>query len=491
MPAMRSGRCGLGWILTLLLLWVGALSPAQAADAKKPELYRLRAGDQVGVAVTPQKAYDCTGVVLPDGMLYLKNVGALQAVGLTLPDLEEAVRKALTDKLVAPRISASLLQIAPAGASTLGTVTLTGAVARTGAVPLDEGLRLYKALELAGGSVKNADLTRISVRHRDLSRTTVDLSSSERISDPGNNLLLQDGDSIEVPSLPVRSISIRGAVTRPGSAELQGEYRLWKALDQVGGPTREADLSAITILHADLTRTRVDLSTPEKVSDPKQNMVLREGDSVEIPLLSVLPAPTVQEEQVRIRGNVLNPGRYPFRTGMELIDLIEAAGKLQPAADLTRIQLQRGSAIRTVNLQEQEKLGFDGKLVLQPNDEVFIPEQENRVVLIGAVPKYGPMPFKPGQTLRAFFTENGSEVAGAVNPANANLKKVQVIRRGQEPIQVNLHELILQPQNKKAQDVELATGDVIFIPPREQRGSRGFLSFLNQLGPLGFLFSVL
>lgn len=486
--AIRSGQFAIRWVITLLLVLFAVQPGVRAAEDKKPELYRLRAGDQLGVSVTPQKAYDCTGVVLPDGMLYLKNITGFRAVGLTLPDVETHVRKVLSEKLVSPKISVTLLQIAPATAAVQGTVTITGAVAKAGPLPLDEGLRVYKALELAGGPEKNADLKRVVIRHRDLTRTTVDLSSGERISDPLHNRLLLDGDSIEVPQQLVRSASIRGAVTRPGEVELPSGVRLWKALDLVGGSTKEADLAAIRILHADLTRTVVDLSTPEKISDPQQNIVLREGDLVEIPLLAVLPAPTVREEQVRIRGNVLNPGRYPYRSGMELIDLIEAAGKLSPAADLTRIEIQRREQVRTVDLEMQEKQGFQGKVILQPDDEVYIPGQENRVILIGAVPKYGPAALKPGQTIRQFFTEGPAEIAGAVNPAAANLKKVQIIRRGQQAIEVNLQDLILKPGNKKAQDVTLTSGDVIFIPPRQQRGSGGFLSFLSQLGPLGFLF---
>jgi len=489
--AIRSGHPVFGWLIALLSLLPTGHLPVRAAEARQPELYRLRSGDQVAVSVTPQKAYDCSGVVLPDGMLYLKNVGALRGLGLTLPDLEERVRKALSEKLVSPKISVTLLQIAPVGSATQGVITITGAVAHVGALPLDEGLRLQKALELAGGVLRNADLTRVSIGHRDLTRTTVDLSTAEHIANPSHNRLLADGDSVEVPSLPVRSVLIRGAVTRPGSLEIPAEARLWKVLDLAGGSTREADLTAIRIIHPNLTHMVVDLSKPEKLTDPSQNVVLQEGDSVEVPLLAVVPAPTAREEQVRIRGSVQNPGSYPFRAGMELVDLIKAAGKLTPVADSTKIQVLHGSQVQTFDLEAQEKMGFAGKVLLQPEDEVFIPEQEHRVILIGAVPKYGPVTLRPGQTIQQLFTEGNAELAGALNPAQANLKKVQVIRRGQKPIELNLQELVLNPGSKKTSDLPLETGDVIFIPPHDQRNPRGFLSFLNQLGPLGFLFSIL
>jgi protein involved in polysaccharide export with SLBB domain len=407
-----------------------------------------------------------------------------------LPDVEDQVRTALSEKLVAPKISASLIQIAPTIPGAQGTITLTGAVARVGPIPLEEGLRVYKAVELAGGATRGADLGRIGILHRDLSRTSTDLSTSERISNPLHNLLLKDGDSVDIPSRPIRTASIRGAVARPGLVELPGEIRLWAALDLVGGLTRDADLHAVTIRHADLTRSTIDLSDPEKLADPARNVLLRDGETVEIPLLAVALAPTIREPQVRIRGNVLNPGRYPFQPDMELIDLIETAGKLVGVADPTQIQLQRGDQVRVIDLVEQEKKGFDGKLLLLAGDEVYVPEHRDRVILIGAVPKYGPMPLKPGQTIREFFTQGGADLAAALNPSAADLKKVQVIRRGQEPVVVNLHSLILKPEDKKAQDLVLAAGDVVYIPPRVPRGPRGPLGYLSQLGPLAFLFSI-
>ena len=491
LPAARFRYPAIGWVIAFLLLALAGSARAQVPSLKLPDLYRLRAGDQVSISVTPQRAYDCGGVILPDGMLYLKNVGAFRVVGLTLLDLEDQVRKSLSEKLVTPKVSASLLQIAPTTAVVQGTITLTGAVARSGPIPLEEGLRLYKALELAGGVVRGADLTHIGILHKDLSRSTADLSTSDRISNPSYNQLLKDGDSVDVPARPVRTASVRGAVAQPGMVELNGEIRLWKALDLAGGVTRDADLSAIIVRHADLTRTVVDLSAPEKIADPARNVVLKDGEAVEIPLLAVAPTPAVREPQVRIRGNVLNPGRYAFKADMELIDLIETAGKLAPAADPTQVQLQRGGQIQVLDLVEQEKKGFDGKVLLLAGDEVYIPEQRDRVILIGAVPKYGPMPLKPGQTIREFFTQGGADLNAALNPSSADLKKVQVIRRGQEPVVVNLHNLILKPQDPKEQDLALVPGDVIYIPPRGQRGPRGPLGFLSQLGPLAFLFSIL
>lgn len=109
----------------------------------------------------------------PNGMLYLENVTAFRAIGVTLPSVETHVRKVLSEKLVSPQMGHTLLQVAPATALAPGIVSIAGAVATTGPRPLGEGLRAYealglasearpwKALDVVGGSTKEAGLAAI------------------------------------------------------------------------------------------------------------------------------------------------------------------------------------------------------------------------------------------------------------------------------------------------------------------------------------------
>src|SRR5205823_13349025 len=95
-------------------------------------------------------------------------------------------------------------------------VTVTGAVTKPGPVDLQEGLRVRKAVELAGGALKDADLTRVTIAHPDFTRTVVDLSREEKAADPERNRLLEDGDSVEVPLKEKIKITVVGCVAKPG-----------------------------------------------------------------------------------------------------------------------------------------------------------------------------------------------------------------------------------------------------------------------------------
>ncbi len=380
-----------------------ALSSASLFAAEPAGPYRLQPGDEIAVGVSPQKGFDAAGILLPDGFIYLKNVGKLKAAGLTIDELTELVRKALEVDLVEPRVIVSLVKTAPPPNEKpvrQGQITVVGAVAKTGPMALEQGLRVRKAIDLAGGVLKDADLKAIVIFHADLTRTIVDLSTDERIGDPRHNRTLQDGDSVEVRLLPAR-------VDRP----------------------------------------------------------------------------------VRIGGAVINPGLYELKPGMTLEDLIVTAGKLNSLADIERIDFRReGMLPERVNLVERQKLGLGGKLTLQPGDEFFVPEQRDRLILIGAVPRPGPQALKPGTRLVDFFLHGGPELAGALNTATAELEQVELIRPGQVSRKLNLRQALKQMGHRD--NIELSAGDVLFLPPKKA-ARRGPLEYLSQLGPLGFLFGLL
>lgn len=387
----------------MAVLFSVSLSLAAAEPAKPAGAYRLHPGDKIQITVAPQKEYDCDGVILPDGMLYLKIMKeGIKAAGMTIPELSEVVRKALDVELVEPLVTATVAEMAPPPKEkevALGKVTVVGAVAKSGALPLEAGLRVRKALDLMGGTVKGADLKNIVLHRADLTRITLDLSTDAQVANPAHNRILEDGDSIEVP-----------------------------------------------LLH-------------EEAEGPP----------------------------VRIGGEVGTPGPYDLKKAPTLQDLIAAAGKLTTLADIENIQLQHpGQPLQTVNLEKQYRLGLRGKVPLQAGDEVFVPPLENTVILLGMVPKPGYRPLKPGQTIRDFFVRGGEEVAVGLNGAIVDLKAAQLMRTGKPERKIDLAAVLKREDSKD--NVVLETGDVIFLPPRDIRQKRGVMDYLQQLGPLSFLF---
>lgn len=281
----------------------------------------------------------------------------------------------------------------------------------------------------------------------------------------------------------IGKITVVGAVAKTGPLDLEEGLRVRKALDLAGGTTKDADLSNVLIVHKNLSRSLVDLSSAERISDPAHNRLLQDGDSVEVKALPVVEKVT---PMVRIRGQVQTPGQYELKAGMTLEDLIIAAGKLSPLADVEHVQMQsRGAEVREIDLVKQQKLGLRGKVFLKEGDEVFVPEHENRVLVVGAIEKPGPRSLKEGQKLRDFLLESGD--ATAFNPAQIDLGGAQIIRRGKDPIKVDLRGVLKNEQTKD--NHTLLAGDVVYLPPKKAP-KQGVLSFLQNLGPLGWMFGL-
>jgi len=383
---------------------VEAAKPAEAS--KGPKVYRLEPGDEIAITVAPQKGFDSKGVILPDGSLRLAGIGKITAGGMSLDELEEFVRKTLSKELKDPDVTATLEKMhdppkpVEKPIEKLGRVTVVGAVVKAGPLDLERGLRLVKAIDLAGGATKDADLTNVLIIHQNLKKEIVNLSSVDNFQDPDINLELRDGDSVTIPAHP---------------------------------------------------------------------------DKTDLP-----PA--------AIRGAVEKAGEFQVKQGIGLEALVVMAGGLTQLADLERIQVLRAGQQQheTINWEERYRQGIPGKIIIHAGDEVFIPTVKDTVSVIGAIQRGGRYAIKPGETTILDLLKAGIEsLAGATNGGIIDLNKVELIRNGEKPRRIALKSLLDNPGSKE--NVVLANGDIIYLPAKqEHRG--GFLEKLGQLSPLTLLF---
>lgn len=281
-------------------------------------------------------------------------------------------------------------------------------------------------------------------------------------------------------------ITVLGAVGKKGQLELSEPKPLRTLLAELG-PTEKADLSRIRIRYPDGTARQADFSRFHLTGEAKDDVTIRGGE--EIFVLERQPEKPKEPTVVRIAGQVQNPTIYELKPGMTVEDLILAAGKLTTLANVNEVELRRKNGEhRTLNLVKQHELGIEGLVRLEPGDEVFIPEQKNTLTLIGAVPAPGLQALTPGQTVRDFFLAGQGGAAAALNPATVDLKGVELIRQGKPVRKLDLRSILKKAQHPD--NVALQSGDVLFVPPRAQQTGRpgGILGFLQQLGPLAFLF---
>jgi protein involved in polysaccharide export with SLBB domain len=142
---------------------------------------------------------------------------------------------------------------------------------------------------------------------------------------------LENGDSLVIAPLGAQ-ITISGMVRRPAVYELRGETTLFDTLELAGGILPAATLQHIEVqrLEAHEKRTMLSLDIPpnddaDALMKQLSTFKIQDGDQIHI-----FPIAPYNEMAIYLQGHVLRPGRYSYKDGMKLTDLIVSYKDLLP-----------------------------------------------------------------------------------------------------------------------------------------------------------------
>ncbi len=181
--------------------------------------------------------------------------------------------------------------------------------------------------------------------------------------------------SIFVEEFVSQSVSVQGAVQRPGVYQLRGNDTLLDVIGQAGGLTGEHGRQIVVLRRAAEgaeRRAEIDLARLVEQGDLSLNISLRPGDIVLVP-----PA---RQLRVYVTGAVRQPGAFEYSSaeGITVLQAVIAAGGPTERANLRHVRITRllpdGTKQRIkVNLK-RIKRGKDEDLILQENDTVLVGE---------------------------------------------------------------------------------------------------------------------
>jgi protein involved in polysaccharide export with SLBB domain len=142
---------------------------------------------------------------------------------------------------------------------------------------------------------------------------------------------LENGDTLLVPPMGPQ-VTVDGMVRRPAVYELRNETSLAEVLELAGGILPTAALRHIEVqrieAHEKRTMLTLDVASTEdaqEISKQLQAFNIRDGDQVHI-----FPIAAHNEDAIYLQGHVLRPGRYSYKQGMKLTDLISSYSDLLP-----------------------------------------------------------------------------------------------------------------------------------------------------------------
>ena len=425
-------------------VWAAALLVAAAVAAQAADEYALRPGDTLSVLVMRHPELSADGVVVaPDGRINLPVVGELTVQGMTIRQVTSAITLRLRGRLVDPEVTVALRQFRP------DQVFVLGAVKSSGAYPLQAGWRVTELLAAAGGLVADPRAVQSTLFRTSGASQPVSIELALADANGPENIALAPGDVLSLTAQTI-SITVTGAVARPGTYTIPADAGLVAAIAQAGGASPLARLGQVTVSSAGGTRATCDLTGPLLRGEPAPEVRLAMGDVVLV---------TTSEASVAILGVVRRPGSFPLEEdlGMRLSDLIALAGDLTTTPDMIEgLVLRRDGQVSALDLPALLAGVAAANLQLRDGDVVTLSERILSVHIPGRVEKPGGYELPAGSSVMQLLAEAG----GAAE--RAALNRVAIQHADGLKHSVDLVQALLNGDLNG--DIALADGDLVVVP---------------------------
>ncbi|MDF1808871.1 MAG: SLBB domain-containing protein [Phycisphaerales bacterium] len=388
-------------------------------------------GDEIIVDLVTDQPRRFTPLVAGDGSIVIPDLGSFDVGGMTRTQLLDY----LTNEISRVRRNFELR----VGFGTIATIPIrvSGEVQRGGVIQLDPRGDLLDVLG-AAGIRKSGTLRNIRVVRSNGDSVEIDLYQYLLGLAPPPVLHLTQGDSVLVPSIG-RSIAVAGSVQRPGIYELAHEQELnaTLAIELAGGSTGFSVVDAVQLERTgDVGRELIDIEG-DRFGDS-----LVDGDLILVGAVEGRLHPVVEA-----RGSLLTPGRFQFRSGMTVGDLVRMSGGLEvdaypEQAILSRLQgsrvarnteLDAGSLsssrrVMIVNIEKALSGDPEHDLVLSPLDLLRVQKFTDArdlplVEIIGAVRQPGKYEQTSGLRIGDLLALSGNLTS------DAHRQQAELIRR--------------------------------------------------------------
>ena len=307
-----------------------------ATTALFSDVYRIKKGDTLLIAVIGQPEYTHSGQVREDGKISYFG-GDLDVAGQTVA----AVNQQIQEFLVAEGLVRNpVVMVSPVLQE--NGVFVGGAVKVPGRYPIspETDIGLYRAIALAGGMAENADRQEVQLIRTEVPQKveTYDLSPNQ----PYRDIRVNVNDLVFV--IPLGAVEVQGQVQTPGSFFIRGEISIAEALARAGGPTQEADMTAIVKVDKNGELSEFNLSEQfwELTSDDGVLLTLSNGDVLFVPN-------AFKVEPIYVTGYVRAPGAQRVRGPLNLSQAIALGGGFEASADREAVIIHRrdGTTVET------------------------------------------------------------------------------------------------------------------------------------------------
>lgn len=473
--------------------------------------YILDYGDVLKIQLIGQKDLIDNYEISRDGSINLPDIGQIYLSGNTLKEAISMIRENITSAYIGTDVFVSLESVRDVN------VIVSGNVFNPGIYTLSGNSNPIHALVMAGGVDKFGSYRDIKVKRGNKVIHTIDVYDFLINGKSETYHRLQSGDLVFVEKAQ-KYILVQGGVNRPMKYELKNDETLDKAIYYANGYSTLGDLKNISI-------NRINLGSIDSIflgpDDSLSNYLAKDKD--------VLNVQIFKYKNVSISGSVKNPGDYTLEPGQGILDLVNRAGGYSKNAypyggvvlnkEVLAINAKanknlyenlldaiidissknpitdNSSLLELITLvAETEPNGriqaeFDinilkqdptKDIILQDEDEVFIPEKVNHIYIYGEISNQGTIRFKENEGVNYYINKKGGLLK------SADKKSIYVLLPNGNTFKLNQRKKIFS--NNKISSQKLYPGSVIFIPREiddsyiRQQTIQAYASILGNLG---------
>lgn len=340
-------------------------APLSLDDQTGP--YLLASDDVINITVVNFPNLSETIVVPPDGKISVPLLKPIDVTGKTTSEVQAILTQEWRKYVINPSVTVSLSQKRKENILVYGYVTTPG----TG--DFRPGMRVLEAIAQQGGPLPQADMSRVTITHRNGTKLTVDLSNPALKGGTPADVPLQNGDVIYIP-LSRAQITVVGEVNNPGSFDYKDDMNVLQALTDAGGVKESADLATATLQH-DGVETPLNLDALLRHGDFSWNKKLSAGDKIMVPEI---------KNRVYVFGAIARPGYYIFKPDDRVLDALNGCGGPVRNAAMNKINLiriDRAKGIAKVTVVDIDKFLKKGDITenvaLKPGDVLYIPDKKH------------------------------------------------------------------------------------------------------------------
>jgi protein involved in polysaccharide export with SLBB domain len=281
-------------------------SPDDLAPAT-PE-YVIGPDDELRVHIWGQVNYSGNLQVDRSGSIYIPQVGQVHVAGLHFSAVDQHMREAVG------RIYRNFDLSVDMGRTRSMQIYVTGQARRPGVYTVSSLSTLVDTLFASGGPSPQGSLRHILVNREGKTITDFDLYALLIHGDKSKDVRLMPEDVLYIPAVGPQA-AITGSIHNPGIYEMREGETLSDLLETAGKVTALSSNARISLDRVGQDKLRQAVEFPFDANGLAAQ--LADGDIIQIH--SILPA---YQKTVTLRGNVADPGRFGWRPGMHLSDLI-------------------------------------------------------------------------------------------------------------------------------------------------------------------------